>query len=100
MKIENMLVSDIIPYMNNAKEHPKHQIEQIVNSIREFGFNDPIAIDEHNVIIEGHGRLEALKLMGINTVDCIRLSHLTEDEHIKLIRDGVEYSYNDIMDGK
>lgn len=63
MKIENMLVSDIIPYMNNAKEHPKHQIEQIVNSIREFGFNDPIAIDEHNVIIEGHGRLEALKLM-------------------------------------
>ena len=80
MKIENMLVSDIIPYMNNAKEHPKHQIEQIVNSIREFGFNDPIAIDEHNVIIEGHGRLEALKLMGINTVDCIRLSHLTEEQ--------------------
>lgn len=80
MQIEHVLVKDIIPYANNAKEHPKHQIEQIVRSIREFGFNDPIAIDENNIIIEGHGRLEALKLMDIKTVECIRLSHLTDEQ--------------------
>lgn len=80
MQIEHMLVKNIIPYVNNAKEHPKHQIEQIVRSIREFGFNDPIAIDENNVVIEGHGRLEALKIMGIDSVDCIRLSHLNDQQ--------------------
>lgn len=56
MIIEKIKLSEIKPYENNAKKHPKEQIEQIKKSIQEFGMCDPIAIDENNVIIEGHGR--------------------------------------------
>lgn len=80
MKIEVLNIDDLIPYENNAKEHPKEQIEQIKKSIIEFNNNDPIAIDENNVIIEGHGRHEALKQLGYEQVECIRLSHLNEEQ--------------------
>ncbi|MGL5902183.1 MAG: ParB N-terminal domain-containing protein [Cetobacterium sp.] len=49
-------MSEITPDIKNAKEHPQKQIDQIKGSIKEFGFNDPIAVDENNVIIGGHGR--------------------------------------------
>lgn len=52
LKIEKINITDIKPYSKNAKRHPKKQIEQIKKSIEDFGFNDPIAIDENNVIIE------------------------------------------------
>ncbi len=52
MKIQKIRIEDIKPYRNNAKLHPISQIEQIKKSILEFGNNDPIAIDENNVIIE------------------------------------------------
>lgn len=78
MKIIKVNIDDIKVYENNAKEHPQWQIKQIKNSIKEFGFNDPIAIDENNVIIEGHGRYIALKELGYIEVDCIKLEHLTE----------------------
>ena len=52
IKIEQIDINLIIPYPKNAKRHPKKQIEQIKKSIQEFGFNDPLAIDENNVIIE------------------------------------------------
>lgn len=80
MQIEKIKISDLLEYKYNAKEHPQWQIEQIVNSIKQFGFNDPIAIDENNTIIEGHGRLYALQEMGETEVDCIRLSHLNEEQ--------------------
>lgn len=80
MEIEVLNIDDLIPYENNAKEHPKEQIEQIKKSIIEFNNNDPIAIDENNVIIEGHGRHEALKQLGYEHVECIRLSHLNEEQ--------------------
>ena len=80
MEIEKVKISDLLEYKYNAKEHPEWQIEQIVNSIKQFGFNDPIAIDENNTIIEGHGRLYALQEMGETEVDCIRLSHLDEEQ--------------------
>ncbi len=80
LQIENIDINSLIPYINNAKEHPKEQIDQIVLSIKRFGFNDPIAIDENNVIIEGHGRLLALKELGYKDVPIIKLSHLTEPE--------------------
>jgi len=76
MEIDKLKVKDIKPYPNNAKLHPEGQIQQIVNSIREFGFNDPIAIDENNVIIEGHGRYEAAKLLKLKEVPVIKLGHL------------------------
>lgn len=80
MKIIELNIDELIPYENNAKEHPREQIEQIKLSIQDFGNNDPVAIDENNVIIEGHGRYEALKELGYEKVECIRLSHLTEEQ--------------------
>ena len=70
----------LVPYENNAKEHPQWQIEQIMNSIQEFGFNDPIAINEDMGIIEGHGRYLACKELGIKKVPCIIVSGMTANE--------------------
>lgn len=80
MEIEKINIKDIEPYENNAKLHPAEQIEQIKKSIQEFGNNDPIAIDENNVIIEGHGRYIALKELGYTEVEVIKLKHLTEEQ--------------------
>lgn len=78
MKIEKIKLIEITPYINNAKEHPQEQIDQIKASIKAFGFNDPIAIDENNVIIEGHGRYIALQQLNYEEVEVIKLTHLTE----------------------
>lgn len=80
MEITKIRLKDIKPYGNNAKLHPKTQIEQIKKSIQEFGNNDPIAVDEENVIIEGHGRYQALKELGFEEAECIILRGLTEDQ--------------------
>lgn len=80
MEIIKISINDLKPYENNAKLHPPEQIEQIKKSILEFGNNDPIAIDENNIIIEGHGRYEALKQLDYKEVECIKLSHLTEEQ--------------------
>lgn len=80
MKIEVININELVAYENNAKEHPREQIEQIKNSILDFGNNDPIAIDENNIIIEGHGRYEALKELGYKEIEIIRLAHLTEEQ--------------------
>ena len=81
MEIIKLNINDITPYEKNAKIHTEAQIEQIKKSIQEFGMNDPIAVwGEKNTIVEGHGRLEALKQLGYTEVDCIRLDHLTDEE--------------------
>lgn len=80
MKIEKRKLKALKPYVNNAKEHPEWQIVQIKESIERFGFNDPIAIDEQNNIIEGHGRYLAGIQLGLEEVDCIVLGHLSELE--------------------
>ena len=80
MRIEVIQINGLKPYENNAKIHTPEQIGQIIQSIREFGFNDPIAVDENNMVIEGHGRLLALKQMGWTEVECIRLDGLTEEQ--------------------
>lgn len=80
MNIEKININLITQYKNNAKRHPKKQIEQIKKSIQDFGFNDPIAIDENNMIIEGHGRYEALKQLGYKEIECIRLNNLSEEQ--------------------
>ncbi len=80
MKIEKIGINQIKPYENNSKLHPQEQIEQIKKSIMKFGNNDPIAIDENNVIIEGHGRYLALKELGFKEVEIVRLNHLTDEQ--------------------
>ena len=79
LKIEYVNINDIKPYEKNAKLHPKEQIEQIKKSIEQFGMNDPIGIWEDE-IVEGHGRLLALKEMNYEEVPIIRLDHLTDEE--------------------
>lgn len=80
MQIETVKVKDLVEYEGNAKLHPQDQIDKIKKSILEFGNNDPIAIDENNIIIEGHGRLKALTQLGYDEAEAIRLSHLTEEQ--------------------
>ena len=81
MEIVNIDINKITPYEGNAKIHTRGQIEQIKKSIEDFGMNDPIAVyGENNLIIEGHGRLEALKELGHTEIPCIRLDHLTEEQ--------------------
>ena len=80
LKVIELPIDEIVPYKNNVKLHPAEQIEQIKKSIQEFGNDDPIAIDENNVIIEGHGRLLALKDLGYEKAECIRIVGLSEDQ--------------------
>ena len=80
LKIEYIPIGDIKPYENNAKLHPKEQIQQIKNSILEFGFNDPIAVWQDNEIIEGHGRHIAAQELGYKEVPIIRLDELTDEQ--------------------
>ncbi len=81
LKIEYVGIEKLNHYENNSKIHTKQQIEHIANSIKEFGFNDPIGIaGENNIILEGNGRIEAAKLLGIKSLPCIRLDHLSQEE--------------------
>ena len=76
--IKEMSTDVLIPYGSNARTHSVDQVSQIAASMREFGFNNPILIDEGNGIIAGHGRLEAARLLGMETVPTITLAHLSE----------------------
>lgn len=66
-------ITTIKPYEKNAKKHPKKQIKQVADSIKEFGFNQPIVVDKNNVVIVGHGRLEAAKLLNLKEVPVLRV---------------------------
>lgn len=78
MKIVYKKVNDLIPYINNSRTHSEEQVNQIVASINEFGFTNPLLIDEKDNIIAGHGRLLASKKLKMEEVPCIVLSGLTE----------------------
>src|SRR5262245_49004826 len=74
--VEPMPVASLRPHPGNARTHSKKQIRQIAESIRRFGFNNPILVGEDGEIIAGHGRVEAAKLLGLDTVPTVRLAHL------------------------
>ena len=79
LQVEYVPISTIKPYKRNAKLHPQEQIEQIKNSMKEFGNIDPIGV-WHDEIVEGHGRYEALKQMGVKEIPIIRLDDLTDEQ--------------------
>lgn len=78
MQIIDKSIDELIPYCNNSRTHDESQILQIASSIKEFGFTNPVLIDEDNGIIAGHGRVLAARKLGINKVPSIKLSHLTD----------------------
>lgn len=78
LRVEFVDISDLRKYERNNKIHMESQISDLVNLIKEFGFTNPILIDEENEIIAGHGRHEAASRIGMKQVPCIRLSHLTD----------------------
>lgn len=79
LKIEYIAVDELNPYENNARKHADEDVGAIIESIKEFGFSDPIGI-WHDTIVEGHGRLMAAKQLGMKEVPCIRLDHLTDEQ--------------------
>lgn len=70
MNIQELALSDIKPYFKNAKDHPVKQVQKIANSIKEFGFNQPLVLDKEKVIIVGHGRFLAAKVLQMEKVPC------------------------------
>jgi len=81
LKIEYIPIERLTPYAGNSKIHTKEQVKHIANSIKEFGFNDPLGVcGADNVILEGNGRIEAAKSLGMTELPCVRLDHLSEDE--------------------
>ncbi|MFH1183530.1 MAG: ParB/Srx family N-terminal domain-containing protein [Chloroflexota bacterium] len=76
-KIEVLPVSALVPYANNPRTHSQFQVDQLAGSIREFGFTNPVLIDEQGTIIAGHGRVLAAQKLGMLEVPCIRLGYLT-----------------------
>jgi len=79
-KIEMVRIDKLIPYARNARTHSDEQISQIAGSIKEFGFTNPVLIDDQNGIIAGHGRVMAARILAYSEVPCIRLSHLSETQ--------------------
>jgi len=77
LQIEYMAVSDLIPYPNNAKIHPKEQIQRIAGSIKEFGFVVPVLLDKDNGVIAGHGRIEAAQVLKLEAIPCCHIDNLT-----------------------
>lgn len=81
MKIIELPLHSLRPYEKNARLHKEKDIETIIASIEDYGFNDPIGIwSDDNLIVEGHGRYMAAQELGLETVPCIRLDHLTDEE--------------------
>ncbi len=80
LSISYVDVGDLVPYENNSRTHSAEQVEEIANSISEFGFTNPILIDETNCIIAGHGRLMAAKSLNLQQVPTIMLTGLNEQQ--------------------
>jgi DNA modification methylase len=78
--IEHLDPASLRPWAKNARTHSKKQLRQIAKSIETFGFTNPVLIDQQGTILAGHGRVEAAKSLGMATVPCLRIEHMTEAE--------------------
>ena len=80
-EIVQMPIDALTPYEGNTRAHNDDDVAQIARSIQRYGFNDPIGIwSDRNIVVEGHGRLLAARSLGLTTVPCVRLDHLTDQE--------------------
>ena len=77
-RYENVKIDKLKPYENNARTHSDEQVEKIANSIKEFGFINPVLIDSEYGIIAGHGRVLGAKKLGMDEVPCLFIEDLTE----------------------
>ncbi|MGB8802914.1 MAG: DNA methyltransferase [Candidatus Acidiferrales bacterium] len=80
LKVTYRPVGSLTAYANNARQHSRHQIRQIAASIKAFGFTNPVLINQNDIIIAGHGRVAAAKLLNLDQVPTIRLDSLSEDQ--------------------
>ena len=80
MEIKEIALDVLVPYANNSRTHNEAQVAQIAGSIKEFGFRDPILVDESNMILCGHGRVMAARKLGMTTVPAISTTGMTEIE--------------------
>lgn len=78
MQIEQIGIATLIPFAKNSRTHDDAQVAQIAASIKEFGFTNPVLIDESDGIIAGHGRVLAARKLKLTEVPCLRLTHLTD----------------------
>lgn len=85
MNIKNIAVKDLIPYEKNTKKHDDAQINNVAESIKQYGFVQPIVIDKNNVVVIGHCRLLAAKKLKMADVPCVCVDDLT-DEQVKALR--------------
>jgi len=79
-RLEKIAIADLKPHDRNPRTHSKRQVEQIADSIRRFGFTNPVLVDASNQVVAGHGRIEAAKKLGMSSVPVLRLEHMTEAE--------------------
>ena len=85
MNIEYKKLKDLTPYEKNTKKHDKTQINNVAESIKQYGFVQPIVVDKNDVIVIGHCRYEAAKKLKLETVPCVCVDELT-DEQVKALR--------------
>ncbi len=80
-----VLLIDLKPFPGNPRTHSKTQIEQLAASLKEFGFTNPLLIDEQNVTLAGHGRQEAAALAGFTSAPCVRITGLSDAQKKALV---------------
>lgn len=77
MEVKNIPIGEIVPYARNAKKHDKRQVDNVAESIRQYGFVQPVVIDRDGVIVIGHCRVLAAKQLGMESVPCVCVDDLT-----------------------
>lgn len=103
MEIKNVKISKLKGYHQNNKKHPQEQVDELKKSLTAYGFIQPIVVDKENVVIIGHGRLEAAKQLAYTEVPTVQLENLTEEQTRRLrlldnrLSDLAEYDIDNIM---
>ena len=96
MEVRNISIKDLVPYDRNTKKHDKTQINNVAESIKQYGFVQPIVIDKDNVVVIGHCRLLAAKQLKMKEVPCVCVEDLTEEQVKALAVEEGKYDETDM----